>query len=45
MRMVDCDIFGWAFDSGPSPVLLQRFTMENCRFYKFSYVNFRLGQR
>jgi hypothetical protein len=35
VRFVDCDIWGWAFDSGPSPVFVRRFTMENCRFHNF----------
>jgi hypothetical protein len=33
IRMIDCDIYGWAFDSGPSPVFVRRFEMQNCRFH------------
>jgi hypothetical protein len=34
-RYVDCDVWGFGFKCGPSPVLCRKFTMENCRFYNF----------
>jgi hypothetical protein len=33
IRLIDCEIFGWAFDSGPSPAIVNKFTMERCRFH------------
>ena len=33
VRFVDCDFWGWAFDSGPSPVFVRRYIVENCRFH------------
>jgi hypothetical protein len=33
MKFIDCDIWGWAFDSGPSPVLVRRYEVLNCRFH------------
>jgi hypothetical protein len=36
LRYVDCDIWGVGFDTGPSPVEVRRFTMENCRFHNFN---------
>jgi hypothetical protein len=35
LRFIDCDIWGWAFDSGPSWVFVRRYTMENCRFHNY----------
>jgi hypothetical protein len=35
LKFVDCDVWGFAFKTGPTPVLLRKFTMENCRFYNF----------
>jgi hypothetical protein len=33
VRLVDCEMYGWAFDSGPSPALVRKFTMERCNFH------------
>jgi hypothetical protein len=33
VRLVDCDVFGWGFKSGPTPSLMRSFTMERCRFH------------
>jgi hypothetical protein len=35
LKFVDCDIWGWGFDSGPSQVLVRRFEMRNCRFHNY----------
>jgi hypothetical protein len=32
VKFVDCDFWGWAFDSGPSPVYVRRYIVHNCRF-------------
>ena len=29
LRFVDCDFWGWAFDSGPSCVFVRRYIVEN----------------
>jgi hypothetical protein len=33
LRFVDCDMWGFAFDSGPSPVMVRKYTVERCRFH------------
>jgi hypothetical protein len=33
VRLIDCEMYGWAFDSGPSPALVRKFTMERCNFH------------
>jgi hypothetical protein len=33
VRLVDCVMNGWAFDSGPSPANVRNFTMERCTFH------------
>jgi hypothetical protein len=33
VRLIDCEMYGWAFDSGPSPAIVRKFTMERCNFH------------
>jgi hypothetical protein len=33
VRLIDCEMYGWAFDSGPSPAVVRKFTMERCSFH------------
>jgi hypothetical protein len=36
LRLVDCDIYGWGFKTGPFPSTMRKFVMERCRIHNSS---------
>lgn len=33
IRLIDCEIMGWGFKTGPTPSFCRRFLMQNCRIH------------